>query len=439
MTWSIALPVARTSNNLKRSESPSEAPSNRSIRWSLKVGGLVLLAIGLGGVAFVKILRAPSPTAAVVIPAPSPEVLLGIEKQSGPWGDLEISDIQIDPPEEYATKLYVPANQGVWFFGAGYDRVRILKLFKSADLTETQRSELVDPARWQSTALGVRITPEARIFLGLSRAARSRIYHALAEFTENYFQSSPFMFPKKRADEWFFHSGLAAETMSLISGLLYEQGGMLCFSDVGILEHISSDSEKKRLIMALSRTPTLLVNLRIRPGADPEPLVRYWSRADHGRGASELIHSMARGRNGGSIDISHLLPPFVRERLYTYPQIPAGQIKKGPDCFWSALSFDREPPDYSVVNEAYLLEQLKADYESTREQFQLGDVLVFSNGAGRIVHSCVYLAGNIVFTKNGASPFAPWVLMRLQDVVGFYSSDTVPKIICFRKKGTKPT
>ena len=60
------------------------------------------------------------------------------------------------------------------------------------------------------------------------------------------------MFSKTRANDWFFHSGLAAETVALISGLLYEHGGMLCFSDVGILTHISSDAEKTRLIMALS-------------------------------------------------------------------------------------------------------------------------------------------------------------------------------------------
>ncbi|MBC8002626.1 MAG: hypothetical protein H7X97_08570 [Opitutaceae bacterium] len=397
---------------------------------------MLLLLIGLGGFGAIKILRGSASPSASLSPPPDAGVVAGIERQSGPWGELEIQDIQIDPPDEYAARLYVPTNHGVWFFGAGYDGPKVLSLFASADLTRSQRSELVDPAHWKSTAQGIFITPQPRTVFSLSSPARSRIYRALAEFPENFFQSSPFMFSKARADDWFFHSGLAAETVALVSSLLYPHGSMLCFSDVGILTHIGSDAEKTRLIMALSRTPTVLVNLRIPPGADPAPLTRYWSGTGDGNGARQLINSVARGRNGGSIDIVHLLPLFVRDYLYTYPRTAAGQ-GNGPDCFWSALSFDRQPPDFTVVNETYLIQRLKEDYESVREPFQVGDVVVFANEAGRIVHSCVYIAGNIVFTKNGASLFAPWVLMRLPDVAGFYADNNSPRIICFRKKKLK--
>nr|QMS48049.1 hypothetical protein WG33_0248 [uncultured bacterium] len=52
-----------------------------------------------------------------------------------------------------------------------------------------------------------------------------------------------------------------------------------------------------------------------------------------------------------------------------------------------------------------------------------GDVLMLVKPGGDIIHSCVFIADNIVFTKNGANPSAPWILMTLDDVVAFYPSD----------------
>jgi len=400
------------------------------------MGGLLVLGISFVGVCVVDLLNLPARRIAAPIPSTSPPIASGLEKQGKPWGDLEISDIQIDPPDEYASKLYVPTNHGSWFFGSDFDRSKILNLFQSADLTESQRSELINSARWETTAQGTVITPEPRTVFGLSRAARSRIYRVLAGFPENFFQASPFMFPRNRADDWCFHCGLSPQTISLVSSLLYERGNMLCFSDVQFLGQIGSDEEKTRLITTLSRAPAVLVNLRIQPGTDPGPLIQYWCQPVKVNGARHLIKSLARGGNAGTIDITRLLPPFVREHLYIYPGTRMDPAIKAPDSFWSALSFNREPPDPTVVNETYLVNRLKEDYEPVQGPFQLGDVLVFENQDGRIAHTSVYIAGDIVFTKNGASLFSPWVLMRFQDVLGFYSNDLEPRVKCFRPKTT---
>jgi hypothetical protein len=39
----------------------------------------------------------------------------------------------------------------------------------------------------------------------------------------------------------------------------------------------------------------------------------------------------------------------------------------------------------------------------------------------RTVHMCVYVADDIVFTKNGYAPREPWVLMRERDMMIHYS------------------
>ena len=46
-----------------------------------------------------------------------------------------------------------------------------------------------------------------------------------------------------------------------------------------------------------------------------------------------------------------------------------------------------------------------------------GDVWLFRTGPeGSIEHSCVCIAGDVVLTKNGRNPLAPWVLMRMKEV-----------------------
>ena len=39
-------------------------------------------------------------------------------------------------------------------------------------------------------------------------------------------------------------------------------------------------------------------------------------------------------------------------------------------------------------------------------------------------HSCVYVADEIVYTKNGNGRLAPWVLMKYADVARIYSNVT---------------
>ena len=53
---------------------------------------------------------------------------------------------------------------------------------------------------------------------------------------------------------------------------------------------------------------------------------------------------------------------------------------------------------------------------------------------GDVIHSCVYIADNIVFTKNGSASSSPWILMDLEDVIAFYSSEKPLDIQRYRRK-----
>jgi hypothetical protein len=46
----------------------------------------------------------------------------------------------------------------------------------------------------------------------------------------------------------------------------------------------------------------------------------------------------------------------------------------------------------------------------------------------------VYVADDIVFTKNGSSQVMPWMLMDLADVIAFYPSEPPLVVRSFRRK-----
>lgn len=53
-----------------------------------------------------------------------------------------------------------------------------------------------------------------------------------------------------------------------------------------------------------------------------------------------------------------------------------------------------------------------------------GDLLVISEegeeGSKKISHICVYLADDLVYTKNSAHLMTPWILSRLRDVAAYH-------------------
>jgi hypothetical protein len=65
--------------------------------------------------------------------------------------------------------------------------------------------------------------------------------------------------------------------------------------------------------------------------------------------------------------------------------------------------------------------------------FQLGDIVAFLDEDGDLFHAAVYLADDLVFSKNGTSPVAPWVIMPIDRLTDFYRSrSSSPRLIYHR-------
>lgn len=378
------------------------------------------------------------PAEAVVLPpAPAAKAEAGsavLPLKPGPWGDLILTRIEIEPPESLLPPPGAARKPAVWTF-PGHTRDALLAWWNSLPLTAAQRAELADPARWEIQPDLIRVRPSDDLVLGLSPELRTRIYSALSDHLENPEQNDPFRFRAEAADEWFAHCDLRPETIALVKPLLYRRGTSLLFSDLSlVLPRLPNQLERTLLIKTLARKATLMVKLRISPDSDIDALDRYWSRGQRGRDIKPLLQSLVRRDGNTTIDVIHLLPRLPRSLLYTYP-LPA---EKGRgtflDCHWTTLNFFNAAPDARYEDIENVTVAFNEDHYLLSGRPTFGDVVILTKPDGSVMHSCIYVADRIVFTKNGSSPNAPWILMDLSDVIAFYPTDETLDIQYYRSK-----
>jgi len=352
----------------------------------------------------------------------------------GPWGELQFSRIVIEPPENLIDPNQLARRPTIWTF-KGYKPADLTALWQSAALTGEQRQYIDQRIDWEQTADAIVMRPNADFVLGLSAVSRAKIYTALGEFAENPEHKDPFRFRADAASEWFRNSELAPETIALIERLLYRRGTSLLFSDSNLLlGKLPTILERARLIKALARKSTLLVKLRIRPDSDIEALDSYWGRGRRTKDLKPLLQSLTREPSGMTIDIIHLLPRLPRSLLYTYPAASEDGNGSFLDCHWTVLNFFNLKPDDRYQRIEAVTSAFLNDYFLVTGARTFGDILSFAQPDGAIIHTCVYIADDIVFTKNGSSPNAPWILMSLADVVAFYPSETPMEVQVYRAK-----
>jgi hypothetical protein len=350
----------------------------------------------------------------------------------GRWGELEYIRILIEPPEEFVRGNYEAPQQIRWFF-KGFSPDALRHLLQSSGLTPLQFHELSDPARWETTPDGIWVKPSKETILQMSSDARARLYTVLAAFAENPAQNEPFRFRADAVEDWFEDSGLSEQTIALVKRLVYRRGSTLCFSDHDVvLPMIGTPQERSRLVKTLARKSTLLLKLRVRSDSDIEALSQYWGKGFRSKDVRPLLQSVAHRKGGVTVDVAHLVPKFARSLLYTYPLPSEDLANQNQDCHWTSLNFFSDQPDNRYSNIEVVRQTLRDQYHPVPGDMELGDILLLVNCNGVVIHSCVYIADNIVFTKNGASFAMPWLLMTLEDLLAFYPSDPPLEIRRYR-------
>jgi hypothetical protein len=420
-----------------RANQPSASPAIRSLpsglrRLFLPIGVLVVVSVLIGAFLGHASRSTPEGTARVGSGSRGATADLTVNCAQ-PWGELEIKTIMLERPDDFVPDLTHYSARQSWFF-SGYTQDRLLGLLRGCDLTPLQHAALEDTNHWSVETNGIYLRPDLDLVLQLSKQARRQIYLTLAILPDNPYQNGPFVFPKERSQEWFEESGLSPDTVALVNQLLYEREPMLCFSDMDILTRLKSEEEKHRLVRTLSRVPAVLAYIRLTSPTNVNDLVRYWSRARPAKDIEPLLESMARTTQDASISVSYLLPPFARLHLYTFPEATPDVRITGQDCFWSAMNFFNSEPDDRLLDPEHRSEVMKQDYFEVAPPAELGDILLLVNRQGAPVHACVHVAGDVVFTKNGATKFSPWILMRLPDMLKFYDALQPLRQVWMRKR-----
>jgi hypothetical protein len=190
------------------------------------------------------------------------------------------------------------------------------------------------------------------------------------------------------------------------------------------------------LIKTLSRSAALLMKIRIRSESDVAALTAYWGRGWHVKDIEPLLASLTKVPGSISLDIAHLLPPFARQRLNSYPH-PQEPGQRVPDCYWSAWNFFRDPPADRYFDEAIWRQELQQNYQLVEAPI-FGDLVFLARADGVPIHCAVFIADDVVFTKNGANPRQPWKLMKMEDMLARYPEEPPVRVAVFRPRAEQP-
>ncbi len=356
----------------------------------------------------------------------------------GPWGNLECIRIAIEPPEEAVFVRPEDEAPPRWYF-RGFTLETLRELFAGAGFTLEQVAVLLAQTKLDSATGVPVVSPTPEFVLGMTPATRQMIYRVLAAYPENGPQRFPCAMQPKYLEERLDQGELPPAILTDIRRMLYPYGNVLLFADANVLmPRLANPHEKIHLLKMLSRKNTLLVYLQVSPTSNVDDLTEYWGIGGRSKDIRPLLESLRRTPGGASLDITHLLPRFARERLYTFPFSSGPKIEASRDCHWSCLNFFNSQPDDRYANGALAINTIRDGYYAISTGAHLGDLVLVLTPDDRLVHSAVYVADDIVFTKNGAKAGHPWMLMKIQDMVelfsGAFQAEGPLHILYYRKR-----
>lgn len=346
----------------------------------------------------------------------------------GPWGELSRASFTIAAPEEALPVRALAARRTHWLFPSAMES-EVRALLANAEVPPGMRDSLLLPENVTAGADGLDVAPPLAWLAELPADVRKQLYHQLAQIPTI---AGGFTYVHKETlDERFADSGVDSETLELFHDLCAEQGDYLVFTGLEtMLAELPVYDQKVRFLKALTRQKTMLLQLYVGPESDLDALANYWGKGSNTTDVRTKLQSLAKVKGGAWIGITLLLPPLPRAEIYTYPLIgenpAAGSGAATRDCHWTSLNFFRQTPDQSFSNAQSVQEEFRKAYCAATGDPQYGDVVLLSKPDGTPVHSAVYVADDIVFTKNGATVVSPWMLSTLPDMLKRYSFQVSP-------------
>lgn len=362
----------------------------------------------------------------------SPSASEAARLEPAPWGKLKYSPMALSRPSEYILPDMGQRHEVTWTF-AGFTEEKLEEFFNTLDLEYEAKAYLQDRQHWQISNGVIRISPPPAVILSLSPLTREKLYTLLAKNPENQEQHNPFRFRIDGFDDWFKDSKLPQPKIELVQQLVFTNAGTLCFADSAVFSQLSKPEETMKLFACLSRVSTFTMRLQVDAKSDLNALANYWSWPGNAKNIRPLLDSIAR-QSSGELDVAMLLPTFARSRLYMYPNLREPSAPK-QDCVWTSMNFFSERPDDRYFNPTYIARALKALFVEVQDNSRrFGDVLVLAAPDERVIHMCVHIADDVVFTKNGIHISQPWHLMKVPELLANYEIQKPFRTIVYRRK-----
>ena len=352
----------------------------------------------------------------------------------GPWGQLEYFYTYLEAPDHIMELVNTPSEKTAWEF-PDKDLDEMRRFLSEAGMTESAIESTFQRSIPFQLGPRYRLYPPPRVVEELAPDCRRTIYGELRRHGGNRNYQSPVIIESGDVREWFSGSGLSPETVTLIERLSYRVGSALVFSDIPILlSRIKNDREERALLKALTRTRSIMVRLKVNPDSDFESLKDYWTVGNRNTDILPILESYANAPGLSRIDLAHLLPPTPRKYLYTFPSPELGIEGVYPDSFWTSLNFFRYLPSDDYHQSGIVTASFKKSYARASKPYRYGDILLLSDrDGGNARHACVFIADDIVYTKNGRSVRTPFMLMKLDDLLARFSSDNQPIVSAWRR------
>jgi hypothetical protein len=353
--------------------------------------------------------------------------------KAGPWGQLEVRTVYLEPPETLLAVVAKPSGVTRWTFEQNTPG-GVRSLLVKVGVPESVIGRLLSPVRLVESGNSIVLLPGEEDLLALSEEVRSALYLELAKSAANEYQRDPVFVLGGDVDDWLEGVPLTAQQRSMFRRLLWRRGNAVVFSDVqALLALAKSPEEVSGVFRTITRVRSLVVGLRLPLTVDRAAFIDYWTANQVGTPRLAFIRAVTQRRAEQVVDVTHFLPAAFRLRVYSFPELDLGLKGRFPDCHWTSLNFFNSEPKDMYLDTRQAAEHLLKDYVAVDAPYRYGDVLCFLD-EGEGLHTCVHVVDDIVLTKNGDSILAPWTLMRLRDVEEIYRRSPSTRIQGYRLK-----
>jgi len=353
----------------------------------------------------------------------------------GPWGELTISSMYLEAPNSVIDVIPKPNSVTRWSF-PGSTPSGVKSILIKAGVQGALVEALTSSPKLVVSGSDVLLYPSLDDLLQLSAATRDTLYAEIAKSEQNEHYFEPVYILSDDAEEWLDKSNLSKAQKEVFRRLVWHRANALVFSDIeALLGQAESKEEIDNTVRAVTRNRTLLVSQHFPLKKQTyEGFLNYWFAGQSESPRMTFIKAIAKESSiDDTVDIMHFFPVLMRERAYTFPSIRDATKGRMPDCHWTSLNFFNLTARDYYRNTKLAALQLTESYDAVSPPYRFGDILCYiDNGNG--LHTCVYIADEIVLTKNGENILSPWVLLYISDVSKIYKRTPTTTIQGYRLK-----